>query len=531
VNDVQAVLKDAKAVAARRRSEVDTERDKKTLTQAKNDVFAALAPVEKSGATDEQFAILNTAIGVLEKTLGAVHKDEPLLAATMKEMQATLEAAKAKAARRRVEIDVERDKKTLAAAKADVVTAQRAVEKASVTDEQFGILNTAIGVLEKTLEAVHKDEPLLAATMTEMHAVVKDAKAMWARRRLEVDVEHQKAKVEEARKVAGEAMKPLGLAGFGKEALDAAENSVKLIGSVLEKGTELTTKDKGYAFYDGEVKKRVKELEEKIAFKRQALAASDAKSALLELSKATAAKIQTANAPEGKDADVDAATRSLEALTKMLEANAAIEKGGLSGYPAAADRVRNNDVFKLTEQLELAKFSRELRKKTGDVLQAAGAAVDAAANEQNLKARKGKYDAALGQLRGCQQEGNLMLANYPVLAKIAVVVDGKQSTPREVMAQCVARAEAAEQLMKDIAPLIKFEEGPKKSFEIAKALLDKGKKDDALKQFNECIATGTILAHDNPELKERKFQVAGGSYGLSEIIQQCVAQRKAIAGK
>jgi hypothetical protein len=85
--------------------------------------------------------------------------------------------------------------------------------------------------------------------------------------------------------------------------------------------------------------------------------------------------------------------------------------------------------------------------------------------------------------------------------------------------------------MKDVTPMIKFEDGPKKSFESAKDLLGKSKKTEALAQFNECIATGVILGQDYPDMKERKFDIAGGSLTLNEIVQQCRGQRKALSGK
>ena len=96
---------------------------------------------------------------------------------------------------------------------------------------------------------------------------------------------------------------------------------------------------------------------------------------------------------------------------------------------------------------------------------------------------------------------------------------------------CAAQATETEQLMKDVAPLIKFEDGPKKSYEAGKSLLDKSKKNDALAPINECIATGIILKHDYPEMTDRKFDVAGGQLTLAEMINYCVAQRKAITGK
>ena len=85
--------------------------------------------------------------------------------------------------------------------------------------------------------------------------------------------------------------------------------------------------------------------------------------------------------------------------------------------------------------------------------------------------------------------------------------------------------------LKQVLPLIAFDEGPKKFFEAGKGFLGKSKTAEALKQFDECISSGAILQNRSPEIKERKFEVAGGSTSLPELIQACIAQKKALKGK
>jgi succinate dehydrogenase/fumarate reductase-like Fe-S protein len=119
----------------------------------------------------------------------------------------------------------------------------------------------------------------------------------------------------------------------------------------------------------------------------------------------------------------------------------------------------------------------------------------------------------------------------PVLAKLPVPFEGKQLLPREVVALCTDRSTQTLQLMKELAPLIKFEDGPKRSFETGKLLVQQGKKAEALNQYNECIATGRILQHDRPEMAEQKFEVGGASMSLAEVISACVAQSRKLSDK
>jgi len=137
----------------------------------------------------------------------------------------------------------------------------------------------------------------------------------------------------------------------------------------------------------------------------------------------------------------------------------------------------------------------------------------------------------MARFKSCQNDGASMLQQRSSLTGIAVVVDGHPSTPKDVLALCAQQQEATAELLRKVEGLISFEDGPKQSFEKAKGLLAKGAKSDALAQFRECIATGRILDHFNPELKDRKFEVAGASLTLVELIEQCVKQRDALDTK
>jgi hypothetical protein len=530
VKEAEATLRDAKAMASKRRGEVDADKEKKTLTVAQKDVVAAQRAVEKASVTDDQFSELASALNVLEKTLGTVHKDNPLMAAAVKDAEATLRDGKAMAGKRHTEVDSDKEKKQLLTAQRDVENARRAVEKKDPlpTDDQFAEFNAAINVLDKTLGSVHKDEPLMAASVKDASWALREAKQVTEKRRLEVDVEKQKRKVEDARKILADAMIAMQKADFGQEQITASENATKLVITQLDGGKGLTEKDKNYAFYDGEVRKRLKEVDDKIAARKVVLTANQTKSGMLDALAALKAKVNTAKQPDSKDADVDGAIKAAEALQKSLEEKAPLEKQN-AAYAAQADKVRWA-LPELGDQLELAKFQRELRKKTGDALAEGITTADGAAGVKDLRNRKSQYEKALGTFKSCQTDGNMMLTNYPVLVKTVVLVEGANKTPREVMALCGTRAEAAEQAMKDVLPLIKFEDGPKKSYEAGKGLLSKD-KGAALKQFNECIATGKILQHDNPELNDKSFEVAGSSMTLTELVQQCQGQKKALAGK
>jgi hypothetical protein len=287
-----------------------------------------------------------------------------------------------------------------------------------------------------------------------------------------------------------------------------------------------------FAKFDNDTKKRIAELNDRIAARRKAQAASDVKAELQQAVTDTSAKIEAAFAPGGTDADLDTATKAFEELGKKIDGQQALERTDAS-YAAAADRARGQ-TFKLLDKLQLTQMARELRRGTGDALADGDKAEKAAEATTDLKAKKKAHDQAASQYRSCEKDGRVILSRYQqakLESKVKVLLDGQPANPNDVVAACAKRAEAAEAAAKETVPLIAFDDGPKKAYEAAKGFMSKGNKADALKQYNECVTTGVILGNRSPELKEKKLAVAGTSLTLAEVIAQCQADRKTIAGK
>lgn len=497
--------------------EVEVRLQKRALDAARADAAAALRAADKRGATKEQQAELETALTVYEKIIEATPKVADN-AQSLSDGKNFIKDARASMAKRRVEN-----------ARADASTALRAVEKKGVTEEQFGELNTALTVLEKTLEGTPKD-PALTATVSDAKSFIKDAKATIAKRRVELEVGDQKAKVEEAKKKANEAVKELQTAKtVTPEQLKAAEDAVAAIAPELEAGKELKKKDREWGAYESDTRKRIAELNERIANRKKAQAAADLKATLQAALADTTTKIETALAPPGTDSDLDTATKAFEELTKMIDGQVNLERSDQS-YAAAADRARNQ-TFKLLDKLQLAQMARELRRGTGEALAAGDAEAKKAEGMSDLRAKKKALDGAASQYRSCERDGRIILSRYQqakLETKVQVLMDGQPAPPKDVVAACTSRAEKAEAGAKETVPLLAFNDGPRKAYESFKAARA---KDEQLKQLNECVTTGVILGNRSPELKERKLDVAGTSLTLAELIAQCQSERKRLGGK
>jgi hypothetical protein len=497
------------------------ERLKSEIEPANKELTSALKNLRGRKATEDQLAEAKTAAIVVRKL---VDKLQPQANRSKAFGQYVSDVKKTL-----VEVEVELQRRTLEAARADAMSALRNVEKRSVTDEQFDELKTALTVLEKTLETVHKRDPAISKQASDAAALVRDGRARMARRRGEVDVQRQKDKVVEARRTAETAVKQLQQAKIGDEELKGAEGAVKQVKELLDAGVAFTKKDLDYRQFDKQVRDRLKELTDRIAARKIALAASRGRARLIDLIAAAKEKLDGAKKPQSTDADVAAAEKSVDELTRVIEANAALEKQD-KGYRAQAERARN-ELLRQTEALMFAKPAHALRRATGEALQVGGAELAKAAETTDVRKQAPHYEKAARRFKACVQETERRLKENPAMAQAVVLVDGQPSTPNDAIAKCAEAAKSAEQQQRQAMARIAFEDGPKKSFEAGKLALAKGQTREALPRFTDCIGSGRMAVIVYPELKERKFEVAGATMSTTEVIDQCLAQRKALQPK
>ncbi|WP_164017134.1 hypothetical protein [Pyxidicoccus trucidator] len=511
----------AEITQARRRMEelvaqAGVSRVKTELGPAHEELVAAAKALRARRPTPEQFAEAKTAAFVVRKL---VEKYEPQAARSQPIGQYLAEVKNTL-----VEVEVALQVRSLDAARADVTQALRNIEKRAATAEQFEEAKTALVVLEKTLETVHAKNPAISGAAAEARQLLKDGRATMERRRYEVDLQQQRVKVDEARKNAAALVSQLQKEKPSEAQLQEAENAIKQIGAVLEAGAHFVKKDRDYAIYAKETKERMAELSERVTRRKIVLAAADARAQLTERLATTKEKLETAKRVSATDGDVETASKSVDEVMQMFEARAELERQD-AGYAAYAERARA-EWLKLVEALELARQARALRRMTGEALVAASKASEAAAASADLRKRKELYASAMEKLKACQDDGSRMVKENASLATIDVLVGGVPTRPQEVMAQCAQKAEALQEPQKRADVQLRFVEGPRKAYDSAKQLLSKGRKNEALAQFNDCIAEGRILENRYPEFKEQKFDVGGASMSVLELIQVCVKERK-----
>jgi hypothetical protein len=497
------------------------ERLKAEIEPSNKDLVAAARAVRGKNPSADQLAEARTAAVVVRKL---VEKFEPQAALSQAFGQYLANVKKTL-----VDLEVELSRRSLDSARKDLSAALKSLEKKEPTDEEFELARAALGVLEKTFATVNQKEPALEPYVYEARGLIKTGGTTIEKRRIEVDVQRQRAKVEDARKLAAGFMTQISQANTTNEQLKEAEDAVKLIGATLAAGAELTKKDREYSWYDGEVAKRVTELNAKIAARRIAVAVSAGKKELTEGFATAKAKLEAAKKPESKDADIEAAARSVDAIKKALEGRTALEAQD-KGYAAEAENARYalEDVVLV---LDFVKQLGALRRQTVEALAAGDVLAESAASTKELRPQKERYEKAVALFKACDNAGQSLVKENHALAVVVLLVDGAPHSPREVAALCEEKAKATEQASALVAALIGFEDGPRRAYEAGTALLAQSKKPEALTQFYDCIASGKILLHRNPDLKDRPFKVGGATMTLAEVIQKCLEHRDRLQTK
>ncbi|WP_224372144.1 hypothetical protein [Hyalangium versicolor] len=511
----------AEVTQARRKMEesvvqAGVSRIKTEMEPAREELNAAAKALRARKPTPEQFAEAKTAAFVVRKL---VEKYEPQAAASQPIAQYLTEVKNTL-----TEVEVSLEVRSLDTARADVTQALRNLEKRSVTPEQFEEANTAMVILQKTLETVHTKNPAVSPSAADARQLLKDGKTTIERRRYEVDLQQQRAKVDEARKNATALV-----AGIQKEKpsdaqIQEAEKAIQQIGVVLDAGVAFVKKDRDYGIYAKESKERMAELTDRVNRRKIVLAAADARVQLAERLATAKEKLDAAKLATSTDGDIDATSKVVNDLMQMFEARAELE-GQDAGYASYAERSRN-ELLKLVEALEFARQARALRKITGEALAAASTTSEAAASAADLRKKKDLYANAMDKLKACQDEGAKMVKENAGLAGVDVLIGGLPTRPQDVMAQCAQKAASLQEPQKKVDVQIRFEDGPRKAYDLAKSLLSKGRKNEALDQYNGCVAEGRILENRYPEFKDQKFDVSGTSMSVLELIQVCVKERK-----
>jgi len=491
--------------------EVEGNLEKRSLDSARADLTVAMKPIGGKEPTDEEFQEATAAVTVLEKTLEAVHGEDPAMAPLVTESKAVARDTRATLTARRNEVDVQRQKGKVEEARKVAAQLNKAPIPGDRLDEAQASLNQIRAALEGGVELTKRDKDY-AYYAGEVQLRVTEAEAKLAARRIQVDVQQQKAKVEEARKVAAQ----LNKAPIPGDQLDEAESSIKAIRAALEAGTELTKRDKDYAFYDGEVKLRADELSTKLAARRIEVAVQQQK-AKVEEARKIAAELNKPDIAADRIAEAEA---SINAIKAALASGTELTK--VDKDYAYYDREVTSRITELNTKLaarKLAISGTDGRTALTEAVNAAKAKLEAArspevsdadltATAQSIAAINKELDArkelepknyGYGLQAGKTREQLVRMNEQLEFAKLAREL--RRQTV-ESLAAGIANVDAAPQA---------------KNLRAQKDLFDK-----AVTQFRACDNMGTGMPSEYPGLEKVALFVDGRKTPVKDVVAQCL---------
>jgi hypothetical protein len=515
-----------------RRREIDTTRMRATLESAKNDLERALRALERRAPTDEQFGEANSAAIVLEKTLETAPKKDAELAAYVQQMKTLLHTAKQTLEKRRLEVDVDRQRAKVEAARNELASALTKALRANTTPERLDAVDSAVEHVREALaegtQLVQKDRSYRDYDH-EVKKRLEEAKAKVATERQTLTVDAQKAKVDAALKAVARAQTTLEASGGKGDAFSEVEKALEGVDAAFTSGAELEKKIATYAAWSKQARKTLEAAKARFQKKKLSFAAGDTRDTVKEMLSSATAALDVAKRPEATEKDVQAASEKVKALIDALTQGASFEKDDRA-YAAFAAQVKRG-LDRVLHDLDVATQAELYRRQTLEPLLAGISAADGAAKSQVLRAQRDGYEKAMTSFKSCERNGSKMLADNAAFRATPAIFEGRQIDGKEVIARCSERAGATQQELKRVLGLLGFEEGPKASFEKGKSLLESASKTEALAQFEECISSGRILEHKNPELKEKAFEVAGGEMTLHQVVDACTKEAHKLRGK
>ncbi|MBI5543078.1 MAG: hypothetical protein HY901_04270, partial [Deltaproteobacteria bacterium] len=344
------------------------ERLKAEIEPSHKDLKEAGTAIRARTATADQLAEARTAAIIVRKLLEEFQPQaarSQVFAQYLAEVQKTLNDVEGELARRSLDSVVKA-----------ATAALRPVDGRAPTAEQLDAATAALATLEKTLVPLQRPDPAIAAQVADARELLRSGRANLEKRRLGLDLQRQRARVEEARKRTTGLMR---LQTLGKEQVTELEAALKQVLAALDEGTALTKKDREYAVYAVEVRKRVREGEAQLARRKVEIDVLAAKAKVEEARKRWAG-FQAQLGRLGEEQLKEAETSLME-IAKALDEGNAVTKID-SDYASYASEVRK----RVTEGV-----AQIAKSKVGLLVQAAKAKVEEARKKwAGFQARLGR---------------------------------------------------------------------------------------------------------------------------------------------
>lgn len=530
-------LKEASAKVAARRLEVAVAQARKEIEGGRAALAEAIRGLKGGDPQPDAFAQARGAAQTVEKMVDdakALAAKDAGFSRYAAEVRRSVQASRTAIERRQLEVDIAHQRAHVSEA---LAAAKHAVAAIASTDD-VAAAQGAVAELDKAIEAGEKYGARDGGYSRFASEARKSAAAERTRIRVRSDqlaMEAQQAKVKAELEVVRGALSVIDGFSPTEDQFKAATDAVAGARKVVDAGVEIEKKAPRYRTFAAEARKQLHGADERIAKRKVEIAVRERRSLIEKAAGAARDGVASARKPDATPDGVQAAAAAVKALRMEIATGAALEaKDNRYATFATAERKR---VERLEEDLDAAR--QVVAFRAGPVAaMSEGAALleaDAASPDDQQKA----YGAALDRLRACQKGAATMLAEHRQLAAATFAAGRRKLKGASVATTCSELAKSAEGRLAVAKAKLAFYDGPAKSLEKARALLEEaqGSGDDgakkkayhqALASFESCLETGRLLEFKHPELKKTEFEVGGRKTTLPVVVSDCQKQAKSL---
>lgn len=513
-----------------RRIEVAVAKHKKEIAAARSVLSEALKRLSAKDPQEAEFESAKTALSGVEKILDGTDlltaKDRAF-AKYVIDARKTLPPARTGIEKRKLEVDVSKQRAQIAAARAVLSDALKRLKEKEPPETDFEAASNAASAVEKTLDGA---EPLtakdreLSKYVIDVRKFLSPARSEIERRRTEVEIGRQKVKVDQALAAVKQNIQRLDT----EVDCNAAEASVTDLQKALDEGEKYSAQNPGYSKYAIQSLKLLTAARTKIQGRRDQIAYDTQRARVDDELKALKDTLGVLNGFSPGEDGFKAVADAVEKLKKTLDDGVGLEKKfpKYETFAATARKVAHEAgarIDKRKGEIEV----RERRMLVEDAVATAKSRVDTV---KKADATNEEVTQALDALKAAREE----------LVK-GVVLEKKDRSYEELAGAARKKLDALQEHVNKVKHEIAFRAGPLADLsaginaaETAEALSPDGQKkayNEALDYFRKCQKEGSAILADHPRLAGANFPVGKKKAKGADILKMCSERAKKVEAK
>lgn len=520
----------ARKTIADREHAVSVQRQRAKVEEGRSALNGALGRLKDKNPTDGVFEEADNALKGLEKVVeegsGLAGKDRDY-ASYASGVKRQIDQATAKIAARRLEVTVAKKTAEITTARSAMNEALKRLARPEPTDPDFAEAKNAVGAVEKLLDGSEDLTPKdrgFSRFVIETRKTLSPANATIEKRKLEVDVAHQRAALAEALAKLKESTRRL----VDPPDFQAAEAAVGDVEKTLEAGDPYSAKNPAYSKQASDGRKAVAAAKTRIQEQRDEVAMQGQKAKLEVQRETLQGALAALDGFSPQEETFKAADEAIDSAHKILDEGAELERR-LPRYSTYANGVRKAlaAAGKRVEARRLATEIRQQRLLVEDAISGAKSRVDAT---QKPSATGEDVTAAAEALKATREA----LVKGATLEKKDVAYEKFATAAKKTLTRLQESLNTAEDL-------VRFREGPVNALSQGLALIEsaaslppddqKKSYESAQEHFRSCQKdAGTIFA-EHPRVASASFGVGKKKSNGKAVLASCVTHLKSVDDK